>query len=211
MERYAVNETALCGFITSYGTGAAAQGMASNAVPTLMIHARPLSAVMNMTASGAGLLAKLGRGLASMLTVVHARGYLLLCGVGQVAAMTMSALADGRLIPVARGTAVMAMRSAADGMLALLGRGTASQVLDGSARSTVPTLGQGDAGMDMTGSLGIPRPMRTPAQFYHTHTSRLGFVERRASSHAAANPAGERTFVVPAEARTVHVSPQRDI
>lgn len=208
MNAYALNVTPVNGNAMLYGAGAAAQALTAQGKPSLHIVSRPVSSIMVMPATGKGLLARLGRGLSGMAITAQAQGYLLLCAVSDVALMALTGLADGRLIPVARGTAVMALQSMGESAQALLGAGLARLSLDGAGRLARATQGTGDGDLIMTGTLGIPHPMTRPDAFARAHGSRVVRVDGDADLFAPAALA--RTLTITAEDRIVHVAPERN-
>lgn len=210
--RYPLNTTPLNGHNTLFGHGNAMQSLAASGRGFLMLRAGG-HAALTAVASGAGLVAVLGDALASMSIAAQGRGFLIIRGITDGSHAVLTALGDGIVIPWLGGFARMRITAQGIGRVAVIAASTALLRLRAVDRSRNPVAARGNglADMHLAGSAGIPHPKMTPAQFYSAHASRIDFVDRRASITAAANPSSERAFVVPAEARTVHVSPQRDI
>lgn len=205
--RHALNVTPLNGHNTLFGFGAAGQSMNAAGMPHLLVKPRPVQAAMSMTVAGAGTRAATGQGLAEMGLTAAGRCYLFVCGVARVALLVLDALADGRVIPVARGVAAMSMVAIARGQLAIRGIGEALGRLDVTAYPTIATRGIGLADQILTGSAGVPYPKMTPAVFAPCHPSRIVLAD--AADVQIMVPAIERTLFVAAEARTIHVPPAR--
>lgn len=206
--RHALNVTPINGHNTLFGFGAASQALGSTGVPHLIIRPHAADASMALAADGTGIRAATGQGAAIMGLSAMGRCYLFVCGVARAALLVLDALADGRVIPVARGVAAMGMVAVARGQLAIRGAGEALGRLDVSAYPTIAQRGIGLAEQVLTGNAGVPSPKVRPSQFAPCHPSRIVSLHPHASK--ALCPAAKRTLFVPAEARTIHVSPARD-